>query len=234
VQIIEVTGLGVRSAAIRLRRRDSALQFVVYPMIHMARPQFYRDVTTRLRRAQLIVVEGVHGGRTSPLFQALTLSYRVLRFNRRVQLVEQNIDYQALGVPIIHPDVSAGEFRADWRRVPWRGRMLMWLVLPVVIVARLFGGTGAIWTRALALDDQPSPEEEAMAEVMPEVDAALLDRRDQRLLTALYALHEQRCDEAIEVAVVYGAAHVPAIVHGLADKYGYQARSADWLTVADV
>jgi hypothetical protein len=234
VQIIEVTGLGVRSAAIRLRRRDTALQFVLYPMIHMARPQFYRDVTARLRRAQLIVVEGVHGGRMSPLFRALTLSYRVLGFNRRARLVEQDIDYKALGVPIIRPDVSADEFRADWRRVPWRERMMMWLALPVVILIRLFGGTGAIWTRALALDDLPTPAEEAMAEVMPEVDAAFLDRRDARLLEALYALHEQRCDEAIEVAVVYGAGHVRAIVRGLADTYGYKPRSADWIILADV
>jgi hypothetical protein len=234
VQIIEVTELGVRSAVIRLRRRDTALQFVLFPMIHMARPQFYRDVTTRLRRAQLIVVEGVHGGRTAPLFRALTLSYRVLRFNRRTQLVEQDIDYKAIGVPIIGPDVSADEFRVDWRRVPWRDRMMMWLALPVVIFARLVGGTSAIWTRALALDDLPTPEEEAIAEAMPELEAAFLDRRDGRLLQALYAVHEQRCDEAIEVAVVYGAGHVPAIVRGLGDTYGYKPRSADWLTVADI
>ena len=234
MQIIEVTGLGVRSAVIRLRRRDTALQFVLYPMIHMARHGFYRDVTKRLRKAHLIVVEGVHGGRTSPLFLALTLSYRVLRLNRRAQLVEQDIDYKALGVPVIRPDVSADEFRDDWRRVPIWDRVIMWLALPVVILVRLVGGTSAIWTRAVALEDLPTPEEEVMAEAMPEMNEAFLDRRDRRLLAALYALHDQRCDEAIEVAVVYGAGHVPAIVRGLADTYGYKPRSADWLIVADV
>jgi len=87
VQIIEVTDLGVRSAVIRLRRRETPLQFVLYPMIHMAEPAFYAAVTARLKRADVIVVEGVGGGgwRGSLLVSVLTLSYRVLRFNRRAK-----------------------------------------------------------------------------------------------------------------------------------------------------
>ncbi len=49
MQIIEVTELAVRSAVIRLRRTGTPLQFVLYPMIHMAEPAFYAAVTRRLR-----------------------------------------------------------------------------------------------------------------------------------------------------------------------------------------
>lgn len=38
-------------------------------------------------------------------------------------------------------------------------------------------------------------------------------------------------DERIDVAVVYRAGHVPAIVRGLLERHGYQARTAEWLTV---
>jgi hypothetical protein len=62
VQIIGVTQFGVQSAVIRLRRKDTPLQFVVYPMVHMAKPTFYADVTNRLRNAQVVVVEGVGRG----------------------------------------------------------------------------------------------------------------------------------------------------------------------------
>jgi pheromone shutdown protein TraB len=86
----------------------------------------------------------------------------------------------------------------------------------------------------LEQNDLPSPKEEDLAHRYPELDAALLGERDERLLAALYRLHEERNSEDIEVAVVYGAAHVPAIVEGLRDRYGYRARSADWLTVADL
>jgi len=56
MQIIEVTDFGVRSAVIRLRRRETPLQFVLYPMIHMAKPAFYTAVTVRLKRADVLAV----------------------------------------------------------------------------------------------------------------------------------------------------------------------------------
>ncbi|MEU4692319.1 hypothetical protein [Actinoplanes sp. NPDC023714] len=236
MQIIEVTDLGVRSAVIRLRCKDSALQFVLYPMIHMAKPAFYAAVTSRLKHADVIVIEGVGGGRrrNSVLTSALTLSYTALRFNRKAQLVEQDIDYGALGVPVVHPDVSHEEFATGWRRVPLAHRLMMWCALPVVVVARLFGGTKMIWSRSMEQNDLPSVEAEQAAEWSPQLEAAFGGDRDDRLLEALYRLHEERGGEPIEVAVVYGAAHVPAVVYGLMRRYGYRPRSADWLTVADV
>jgi len=236
VQIIEVTDLGVRSAVIRLRRRDTALQFVLYPMIHMAKPAFYAAVTARLTRADVVVAEGVGGGRRkrSVLVGALTLSYTVLRFNRRAKLVEQDIDYAALGVPVVRPDLSLEEFAAGWRRVPLAHRLLMWCVLPFVVVARLFGGTRMIWSRSMEQNDLPSPEQEDLADWSPTLEAAFGGERDDRLLAVLCRLHEERSGEDIEVAVVYGAAHVPAIVRGLMNRYGYRPHSADWLTIADV
>src|SRR6185436_12511967 len=78
VQIIEVTEFGVRSAVTRLRRDESPLEFVLYPMIHIGAAAFYADVTSRLRTADVIVAEGVRRGtvrRPSPLLSALTLTY---------------------------------------------------------------------------------------------------------------------------------------------------------------
>ncbi|GEM_PF-769147 len=237
MQIIEVTGLGVRSAVIRLRRRDTPLQFVVYPMIHVGQATFYADVTSRLRSAQVIVAEGVGPGasrRSSVLFAALTLSYTILKFNRRAGLVEQDIDYQALGVPVVNPDVDADEFRTSWRRIPLAYRLMMWCALPVVIIGRLFGGTEAIWSRAVEVNDLLSDQDEEMATHAPELAGAFGGERDNRLIAALQRLHEERASEAIEVAVVYGAGHVPSFVHRLRDLYGYVAHAAEWLTVADL
>jgi tetratricopeptide (TPR) repeat protein len=236
VQIIEVTDFAVRSAVIRLRRSDSPLQFVVYPMVHMARVEFYAEVASRLAKAGVIVAEGVGPGARrapSPLAAALTLSYRLARFNRRVRLVEQDIDYAAFGVPVVTPDVTMDEFRTAWRRAPLWQRLMMWCVLPVVMVGRLLGGSRAIWSRAMEVNDLPSEMEERIAEVAPELDEAFGGDRDRRLLDALRQLHDERRSEPIEVAVVYGAGHVPAIVHGLR-RLGYVARSGDWLVVVDL
>ncbi|GAA1891587.1 hypothetical protein [Asanoa iriomotensis] len=237
MQIIEVTDLAVRSAVIRLRRPGTALRFVLYPMLHMAKPTFYSAVTRRLKAADVVVVEGVGGGgrKGSVLVGALTLSYRVLRFNRGAKLVEQRIDYAALGVPIVRPDVSKAEFADGWRRIPLKERLLMWAVFPAIVVVRLFGGTRVIWSRSMELNDLPlTLKDEELNDLSPELEAALGGERDERLLAALCHLHEERGDEDIEVAVVYGAGHTAAVVLGLMQRYGYRPRSADWLTIADL
>ncbi|MEV0718157.1 hypothetical protein [Asanoa sp. NPDC050611] len=237
MQIIEVTDLAVRTAVIRLRRRGTPLQFVLYPMIHMAKPTFYAAVTRRLRSADVVVVEGVGGGggRPSVLVRALTLSYTVLKLNRRAKLVEQRIDYAALGVPVVRPDVSFEEFRAGWRRIRLKDRLLLWAVLPAVLLARLFGGTRVIWSRSMELNDLPlTLKDEEQNDFLPEFEAALGGERDERLLAALCRLHEDRGDEPIEVAVVYGAGHTTPVVLGLMKRYGYRPRSADWLTIVDL
>ena len=236
MQIIEVTELGVRAAVIRLRHKDRALQFVIYPMIHVGHASFYAEVESRLRGAQVIVAEGIHKGARggpSPLLSALTLSYRLLRFRRRAGLVEQNIDDDAFDVPVMKPDLDADEFRSSWRRIPLRQRLLLWFVFPVVLLGRLFGRTEALWSRAMELNDLPSDQEQALSERMPGFGEAFAGKRD-RLIAELGRLHEQRGAEAIEVAVVYGAGHVAAMVHRLRDRYGYVARSAEWITVVDL
>jgi hypothetical protein len=59
MQLIEATDYAVRSAALRLARRDAPLRFEIFPMVHLAEPAFYAVVTDRLRRSDLIVAEGV-------------------------------------------------------------------------------------------------------------------------------------------------------------------------------
>jgi hypothetical protein len=61
MQIVEVSIAGVRSAVLRLRRHDTLLRFLIYPMVHVGEPAFYAAVTERLRGCDLIVTEGVDG-----------------------------------------------------------------------------------------------------------------------------------------------------------------------------
>src|SRR6266567_466314 len=57
--------------------------------------------------------------------------------------------------------------------------------------------------------------------------------RDSRLVKALGAIHQERQNEPIEIAVVFGAAHIPAVVDYLTEKLGYYVANARWLTVAN-
>jgi len=64
-----------------------------------------------------------------------------------------------------------------------------------------------------------------------ELTAALLTTRDAELIQTLAEIHEQRQDEPIAVAVVYGAQHIPRIATSLMVYHGYRVRHTECLTV---
>jgi hypothetical protein len=231
MQIIEHSVIGTRSAVLRLKCRGAGLQFVVFPMIHVASPQFYAAVAERLRRCDLLVVEGVAD--RSPLTWALTATYRVIPAHKRSGLVVDDIAYRSLGVPVVHADVTSGEFAEGWRAMPMRHRLAFWCLLPFVVVAQLAGGTRRLLSPEVELNDLPRPREEAMADSAfgEHFDRAVVGDRDERLLSVLSELVRTRSAERIDVAVVYGAGHVPGIVRGLYERHRYRPQAAEWLTV---
>jgi hypothetical protein len=252
MQIVEVTDYAVRSAALRLTRRETPLQFLIFPMVHIGDPSFYAAVTSRLRRTDLIVTEGV-GGPSEPdagdptlhwpglemddlpaprprwgALSALTSSYRLAARFDRLGLVEQDIDYDALDVPVLCPDMTEEEFAAGWRELPAWQRALMLAAGPLVGLDRLAFGSRRSLAAQLALDDShgydPPPATEKLFEL-------LTAKRDRLLMDALEAVHEVHATDPLTVAVVYGAYHVPAITHALRSGHGYRVRDAEWLTV---
>lgn len=250
MQIIEVTDLAVRSAALRLTRRDAPLRFEIFPMVHIAEPQFYAAVTQRLRRTDLIVYEGV--GRPEEAIDptlswpgleledlppkrakwnamsAMTASYRLAARFDRLGLVEQDIDYESLGVPVLCPDLTDEEFVAGWRQVPAWQRALIMAAGPLVGLDHMAFGSRRSLAANLELNDTDSHDPPSRAEELVDLIGA---QRDRLLMHALEAIHEVHSGDPLTVAVVYGAFHVPAVTHGLRSRHGYSVRDAEWLTV---
>lgn len=229
MQIIEVTGYAVRSAVITMRRTGTPLEFVIFPMLHVASPAFYSRVRIRLRECDLIVLEGVRG--KSLGVSALTLAYRFAPRRRRSGLQEQREELLLPeGVPVVTPDVTAQEAIADLKKLPRLTYLLLMVAAPVMGLVFALRGPRAFLDEDLVVEDLPSTLQAEMMADDP-VRHAMTDRRDQRLLAALGEIHAERCNEPIRVAVVYGAGHVPAVVSGLWDRYGYRPRAAEWLIV---
>ena len=74
MQYIEASVIGIRSAVITLKHRVTPLRFVLIPMVHVAEPDFYREVAALARECALIVAEGVPS-RYAPI-QALMAKLR--------------------------------------------------------------------------------------------------------------------------------------------------------------
>jgi hypothetical protein len=231
VQIVDVNELWVRSVVLTLRRRQTPLTFVLFPMVHVGSPAFYAAVRARVGECDLAVVEGVGAAREVSL---LTLAYRTMRFNRRAGLVVQSDGPDSFGIPTICPDMDGARFRRGWARVPWLQRTLAWILIPIFGVLLALFGTRQMLARDLARADQPSDVELDAAAAYPELYGLICDERDQLLIQALMAVHEQRNREPIKVAIVYGAGHMPAVLHALSARHRYVARDGEFLTVFDL
>ncbi|MER5437115.1 hypothetical protein [Streptomyces sp. NPDC002790] len=225
MQIIEVTGYGVRSAVITLRRRGASLEFVVFPMLHVASPTFYAQVKRRLRECDLVVMEGIRG--KSAVVSTLTLAYRFAPRRSRNGLQQQTREaLLPASVPVLYPDVTAAEAVADLKTLPRWTYLLMLLAAPVMGPVFALRGPRAFLDGDLEVDDLPTTARAEMLADRP-IGHAMSDHRDLRLLDALDGIHA----EPLRVAVVYGAGHVPAIVAGLRECHSYRPRNAEWLTV---
>lgn len=243
MQIIEVSVTGVRSSVLRLSRRDSPLRFEIYPMVHIGEPAFYAAVAERLRRCDLVVAEGVGGVATpdgrarsrsdpgSAAVSALAVSYQLPAWFKRSGLVEQNIRYDTLGVPVRYPDMTAEQFAAGWRAVPRWQRAAAVGISPLVGLQRLMFGSRRTLARDMSVDDLDWQDELTDVDSMDDLLALLGEQRDRLLIAELDQIHRQRQHEAITVAVVYGAAHVAPAVHGMRNLHRYGVRGAEWLTV---
>jgi hypothetical protein len=232
MQIIEVSVVGVRSAVITFRRPDTPMQIVLFPMLHLGTRGFYKAVAARLRDCQLVVAEGIRG--RSATGSLLTMSYRLLGRSRRLGLVVQDLHLDMLGIPVLRPDMSGEEFDSRWRKEVSRlHRFLVIPAVPVFAACMLLFGTRRVLGRYLALDDLPTREQEMVEAAFGDVDKVIVHDRDVLLIEELTSIHEERCAEAIKVAVVYGAGHMPTVAAVLVARLGYHARSAEWLTVFD-
>lgn len=231
MQLVEVSVTGVRSAVITLRSAQTPMRIILFPMIHLGTHDFYRSVTARLAGCDLIVAEGVAG--RSVTLRALTLAYRLPARSRRLALTVQDIDYASLGIPVVRPDITGPQFSKRWRSVPWLQRLAVWCLVPPYALAFALLGTRRTLGRHLATDDLPGYLDDQVRQAAPEMTELIVDHRDTLLVDSLAAIHQARQAEGVDVAVVYGAGHMPAVTSELFRRYGYRPRTAEWLTVFD-
>ncbi|MEV0247380.1 hypothetical protein AB0H76_12380 [Nocardia sp. NPDC050712] len=138
MQITEFSVDGLRSAIIDLRARGKPLTFRLFPMIHIGQPQFYREVTDRLRECDLIVSEGTDAPSSTGLSVVLAMRLTFQRSARH--LVHQDIDHAALGIPIVWPDAPARRNRR--RRMLVLSLLDLLLLTPFYVVVMALGGRG--------------------------------------------------------------------------------------------
>jgi len=233
MQIIERNSFNVRSAVYRLKKVDDELEFVLFPMIHIASITFYDEVQRRLGNCDIILTEGVQSKRAS----FITLSYRIVRKIKRMELVTQQeaLNLSALSEKIVHSDMSGKTFDMHWARLPISLKAQVLLFVPIYAVYLLICGTKNVVAENIAVDDLPSREEILnYDEEFEKLDSLLLDKRDQIIINRIDSIYKESCKKKRVVGVVYGALHMRNILRFLSGKLQYKIVGSEWITVFDL
>ena len=230
MQFIEKNSFNVRSAVYHLKR-DGGPDFFLFPMIHVGSQSFYDEIARRLMACDLILAEGVASKRAN----LLTLSYRIVKLIKRMDLVTQQDAMKggAFRTKITNADMAGNAFDTRWSLLPLFLRMQLLFLLPVYILYLFLFGTRQTLAENIALEDLPSQDEILLEdERFADLDSLLIDERDRTLLGNIKRVYESGGTQTI--GIIYGARHMRNAVDFLMRNLNYHVANAEWVTVFDL
>jgi hypothetical protein len=221
VQLTEMSVLGFRTSVVVFRRPGGGLRWVVVPTIHMGHADYYWSIWQRLRACQAVIAEIWDGPSSTGMAYANAM--RLARQRASRDLVPQDIDYRALGVPVIFPDAYLAPDADPDRRMSRGERITATVATPILALHMALTG-GDDWLGSVPLEIHDHTE-------VPR-DAGDV-KREELLLGVMREIDGEFAAEDMEVAVVFGALHMPTVVRELA-ALGYRVMpGAQWLTAID-
>jgi len=228
MQFIESSILGVRAARLSFTSRATEARITLFPMVHIGEANFYRAAYEDALGHDVVLLEGVR----SPVTVRVTRSYRWLIGSRAMMglIVQPKMPTDAGKARLVHADLTGEEFEAEWRAVPLWMRLAIYVLAPVIGLRRRWFSSRNKLARDMACDDQPTLSE--LLAITPETGAltqAILHARDRRLLECLGA--ELDASPPKTIAVVYGAAHMRAVVRELTANRAFTVSDAQWRTL---
>lgn len=231
MQFIERSVLGVRSAIWTFENSQMGYRILLFPMIHVAQPSFYAEVSTRLSQCDVILYEGVSG----KLSKKLTRAYLQLTRNPRLGLVgqrEMSLDH--VKERLVPADIEGAEFDERWKELSFFNRF----VLPIGayffgLYLRLFG-TRNLVARYIDTQMLESREDHLRDDDTQALDEIVLDRRDQHLINVIDAQISELGDGKQTIGIVYGASHMRAVARHLVRNHGCRTLNGEWITVFDL
>lgn len=225
MQILENSLFGLRSARITFLEPERKITVTLFPVIHVAEPAFYKEVYEKAYTADVVLTEGVNTAVT----RRLTRAYRYMA-TRDNGLVLQSKAKPKASEKTRHADVTPEEFVALWKHVPLWLRFVATILAPFVGLKNRWFLNRVNLAKQMEMDDL-APRDMLMSwsELTQPLESALLHARDAHLLDVLR--HEvAKAAKGTEIAIIYGAAHMPAVINALPDM-GFHWQNSTWMTV---
>jgi hypothetical protein len=233
MQFTEKNSFNLRAVVYSLKKDSAALEFLIFPMIHVGSREFYQEISRRLASCDLILVEGVKSRKAA----ILTLSYRIVKKIRRMDLITQNegIRLEEFSNKVLNADMEGSAFDERWSALPITLRVQLFLMVPFVVVYLFIFGTRELLAENLVVEDLPSSEEVLYEdESFSRLDSLVVDERDRKLIEHIASIHKERSQTSQRIGVVYGAFHMRCVMAFLMQELNYRVVKADWVKVFDL
>lgn len=221
MRLTEMSVTGFRTSVTTFRRPAGGLRWVIIPTIHMGHADYYWAIWQRLRSCQAVIAEIWDGPSSTGMAYANAM--RLARQRASRDLVPQDIDYGALGVPIIFPDDYLAPNADPDRRMSREERLNAAVATPILALHMALTGDRD-WLARAKLDIYDHTEVQRDADDI---------KREDLLLGVLREIDTEFAAEDMEVAVVFGALHMPTVVRHLAEIGYREVPPAQWLTAVD-
>ena len=229
MQILECSMFGLRAARHQFTHPNSSMSVTLFPMVHIGETAFYENTFNDALSHDVVLTEGVR----SPVVRHLTSSYRWINVSKLGLIVQPRLPPpKADGARVIHADLSAEEFHIEWRKVPRLLRLAAFIIAPVMGLHRRLFATRKSLAHKMEMDDLQSSEEALSWD--PTIAAfknSILGARDARLILRLgEELDRSTHNDEPSVAVIYGAAHMRAVLTELLRR-GFRPIKGSWQTI---
>lgn len=233
MQFIEKNSFNVRSAVYCLKKDGEGLVFILFPMIHVGSQAFYDEISNRLAKCDLILAEGTDSKKAN----LLTLSYRIVKKIRRMELTTQQegMNVSSFRGKLMNADMAGRAFDEQWSYLPLMLKAQIFFLVPIYVIYLFLFGTRETIAENIAVEDLPSSNEVLLQDDnFEKLDALLIDERDRRVIRSIATLHDVNGQGKKTVGIVFGALHMRNVSSFLLHDLKYKIVKAEWLTVFDL
>lgn len=225
MQILENSLFGLRAARITFVAPERDIKVILFPVIHVAEPEFYETVYETAYASDLVLTEGINTGVT----RRLTRSYRYMA-SKDNGLVLQSQAKPKPSEKTRHADLTPEEFIALWQGVPLWLRGVATVISPIIGLKNRWFLNRAALSKKLEMDDLADRDfVMSWHELTAPFENAVLHARDAHLLSVLRDEVAKAAD-GTNIAIIYGAAHMPAVIAALPGM-GFVWQKSAWMTV---
>lgn len=227
MQLLERSVFGLRSAIWTFEDRTSDATVKLFPMVHVAEPAFFQEVSRRLDECDIILHEGVSGHKAN----RFTKAYLQLVKNRRLGLVAQHqMELMHVSNRMIHVDIEGDEFDQRWAALPLTLRATFALAAPFAGIYLRYFGTKAMLATYLDMDDLQQ-RRETLDDDLQTFDDLVLDQRDTILIQAIEDWLRSAPTDQKTMGVLFGGAHMRAVIRYLTQRREFRPTNGEWIDV---